>query len=174
MNTKNVAKSPAWLCKYLEHFSYEAQGLIAAYYRMTKIEDSARTNLFGKQGETNDALDLMAVHFRNLYEFFCEPIKSDYIRAKHYVTDFNGHQPRKELILKVNNQVSHLTAVRQTIAELPKKAWDPNEVMKWFLQNYDNWRCQLEPKYVESLDSWMVSVADWLSFYRSEVENKRV
>jgi len=124
-----------FLIEYIEHIAYEMTGLIVSYIRLVNIGKYGEYHPLGIQGEKNDCLDLMTLHFRNLYEFFCFPSKKGYVRAVDYCSQFQA-KTNDWFNQKANNQVSHLTVKRHELAkDFSTKSWNSNEVMKWLIIN---------------------------------------
>lgn len=166
---KDIGNYNSFLHEYLEHISYEITGLFSSYLKMTKINEYGKFNPMGVQGETNDCLDLMALHFRNLYEFFCFPKKTGYVRASNYVTGFRG-SANIRLINKANNQVSHFTKKRHELAQnYNTKSWEPNEVVKWTIKHLDEWRDSLQESYGTELDKRLLPIEPFLLWYKGEM-----
>lgn len=140
-----------YLEAYLEHVAYEIAGLISSYIQMQNMTQLELIHPLGDQGVENDNLDLMSLHFRNLYEFFCcDPSKS-YLRATHYAPAFKG-KANNDLIHKANNQVSHLTEERHRLAQTKEsKQWAPDEVVNWLVVNFIPWYALLDITYQNKL-----------------------
>jgi len=159
-----------FLTEYLEHISYEIEGLVSSYMQMSEISDRSKTHPFELQGQKNDCLDLMALHFRNLYEFFCFAPKENYVRATDYIIDFKGNSD-SYLINKANNQTSHFTKQRHELAkEHASKSWDPNSVMKWFVVNFDKFIDGLTENYKLELSKRLVLVVPFIEWHKKEHE----
>lgn len=162
-------KSEHFLLEYLEHVSYEIIGVVTSYIRLTKLSEYGAFHPIGEQGEKNDSLDLMTLHFRNLVEFFCYAPKKDCVRASDYVKNFKFKIDAK-LVEKVNNQVSHLTVKRHEIAgDFSTKSWDPNDIMKWLLSAFNAWRDDLDDKYRKEINDRLLVIKDFLDWYEDQV-----
>lgn len=163
-----------WLVAYIEHITYEITGVVTSYMRLTKLDEFGKFHPIGKQGEQNDSLDLMTLHFRNLYEFFCYLPKTGYVRAVNYVPAFIASGDTK-LIEKVNNQVSHLTERRHEIAqEFATKAWDANELMKWLICSLKAWQDQLDSKYNTELCNNLSPVQGFIDWYSTQIKQGKL
>lgn len=159
-----------FLKEYLEHISYEIEGLVSSYIQMTQINKRSKTHPFDIQGQKNDCLDLMALHFRNLYEFFCYVPHKGYIRASSYSPGFKG-SANNFLINKANNQVSHFTEERHKISKkYSSKAWDSNDVMKWVVKHIDSWSSSLENDYREEFQKRLAPVDPFIKWYRDQID----
>lgn len=168
MDSSN-SKSEQFLLEYLEHISYEIIGVVTSYIRLSKLSEYGACHPIGEQGEKNDSLDLMTMHFRNLVEFFCYASKKDCVRASDYVKNFTFKIDAK-LIEKVNNQVSHLTVKRHELAgDFSTKSWDPNDIMKWLLSAFNAWRKDLGDKYRKEINNRTLVIKDFLDWYEDQV-----
>lgn len=166
---KTTGDHNSFLHEYLEHISYEIIGLFSSYIKMTKIDELGNLNPMGIQGEKNDCLDLMALHFRNLYEFFCFPQKTGYIRAVDYEASFQGSVDIR-LIDKANNQVSHLTKKRHELAQnYDTKSWEPNEVIKWTINQLEEWRGSLQELYNIELNERLMPIEPFMRWYKGRM-----
>lgn len=162
------------LVAYLEHVAYEITGVVTSYILMSKINEYGKSHPIGEVGETNDCLDLMALHFRNLHEFFCDSPRTGYVRAVNYTPSFT--LPRNNsLISKANLQTAHLTEERHRIAQdHQRKSWNPNEVMKWLVTTTDQWMDNLEQDYLIALQQQLRSAQGFIDWYRDQIDNGAV
>jgi len=162
------------LTAYLEHVAYEVTGVVTAYIRMANLNQFGQYHPLGTQGETNDCLDLMALHFRNLHEFFCDQPHRGYVRARDYTPSFTAKR-NNSLLKKANIQVSHLTEERHVIAQDPKrKEWNPNDVMKWLAEILHGWSAELDQGYSVELQRQLGQVQYFIDQYQTQVESGRV
>ena len=154
-----------WLNEYLEHVAYEIAGTLSAYLQMGNIEVLEKVHPMGHRGVTNDTLDLMALHFRNLYEFFCYPPNDDYVRVSDYTPEFKA-LPKKDLIHKANNQVSHLTKERHEIAQtLETKSWRPKEIIDWLSSTVISWQHHLSQAQQLRLKELLGELYDLMEYH---------
>jgi hypothetical protein len=105
-----------------EHLVYEVQMFLCA--KSMNPQDQLAHNV---------AVEITALHFRNLLNFFYPPfLKVDDVVACDYVNDWEQRQPAITTDLenarkRANREVAHLTAQRIP-GPVPEKAWKPSEL----------------------------------------------
>jgi len=135
-----------------EHFCYEANMLIISYSKLIVLSSKENIN------ENNMALEVFALHSRNLLEFFIneDSKHSDTAKAKHFLTDNtlfsnieNNVLELEKQIRKANKQISHLTYDRLKYTE-EDKSWHYDMIFKDFTYIIKMFYECLEDKYKSS------------------------
>jgi hypothetical protein len=112
----------------LKHVGYELDMLVYTFDKLLLVEQPVQRSF--QAGQVNALIEAFCIHARNLDEFFQgNSRRADTLKATTYTDSRYKPRPndkeRKNLISKINKQISHLTEQRTSVAE--EKCGGPGE-----------------------------------------------
>ena len=95
----------------LKHLGYELDMLVYTFDKLLLVEHLVERSL--QPGQVNALIEAFCIHARNLDEFFQGSGRGDTLKAETFAdneyTPLASDKDRKELVRKINKQISHLT-----------------------------------------------------------------
>ena len=131
----------------LKHVGYELDMLVYTFDKLLLVEQLVERRF--QAGQVNALIEAFCIHARNLDEFFQGSGRADTLKAQTYAN--SGYKPhpndkeRKNLISKINKQISRLTEQRTSVAEEKISAADRAKLYSILITEADNFTRHLPP-----------------------------
>ena len=131
----------------LKHVAYELDMLIYTFDKLLLVEPLVPRSL--QAGQVNALMEVFCIHARNLDEFFQGSGRPGTLQAKTFADSRYKPRPndkeRKNLISKINKQISHLTEQRTSVAEEKISTPDRARLYSILIAEVDNFTRHLQP-----------------------------
>ena len=149
----------------LAHVAYELDMLVYTFDKLLLVEQLVERRF--QAGQVDALIEAFCIHARNLDEFFQGSGRADTLNAKTFANSRYMPRPndkeRKNLISRINKQISHLTEQRTSVAEEKVGPADRAKLYSILITESDNFTRHLQPhlrsawKYVPAAESSMGS-----------------
>jgi hypothetical protein len=131
----------------LRHVAYELDMLVYTFDKLLLVEPLVGRSF--QAGQVNALIEAFCIHARNLDEFFQGSSRGDNLKAKTFADSRYEPRPndkeRKNLISKINKQISHLTEQRTSVAEEKIDAGDRARLYVILIAEANNFTRHLQP-----------------------------
>src|SRR4029077_15553919 len=131
----------------LKHVAYELDMLVYTFDKLLLVEPLVGRSFQAGQGHS--LIEGFRIHARNLDRFFQGSARSDPLKAKTFADSRYKPRPndkeRKNLISKINKQISHLTEQRTSVAEEKIGAAERARLYSILIAEANNFTRHLQP-----------------------------
>jgi polyphosphate kinase len=131
----------------LKHVGYELDMLVYTFDKLLLVEQPVERSL--QAGQVNALIEVFCIHARNLDEFFQGSGRGDTLKAETFAdgeyTPLMSDKERKNLVRKINKQISHLTEQRTSEAKEKIGTADRAKLLYILIAEADNFTQHLQP-----------------------------
>jgi hypothetical protein len=131
----------------LKHVGYELDMLIYTFDKLLLVEQLVPRTF--QAGQVNALIETFCLHARKLNEFFQSSGRDDTLKAATFADSRFRQRPndkeRKDLIIKINKQISHLTEHRTSVAAEKIGSADRAKLYSILIAEADNFTRHLQP-----------------------------
>ena len=131
----------------LKYVGYELDMLIYTFDKLLLVEPLVPRSF--QAGQVNALIEAFCIHARNLDEFFQGSGRAGTLQAKTFVDSRFKPRPndkeRKNLMSKINKQISHLTEQRTSVAEEKISSADRARLYSILIAEADHFTRHLQP-----------------------------
>ena len=121
--------------------------LVYTFEKLLLVEHLVESSL--QAGQVNALIEAFCIHARNLDEFFQGSGRGDTLMAETFAaseyTPLMSDRERKDLVRKINKQISHLTEQRTSEAEEKIGTADRAKLFYILIAEADNFTRHLQP-----------------------------
>jgi hypothetical protein len=131
----------------LKHVGYELDMLVYTFDKLLLVEPLVPRSF--QAGQVNALIEAFCIHARNLDEFFQGSGRGDTFKAATFAD--SRYKPRlhnkerKNLISRINKQISHLTEQRTSVADEKIGSGDRARLYSILIAEADNFTRHLQP-----------------------------
>ena len=131
----------------LKHVGYELDMLVYTFDKLLLVEQLVERSL--QPGQVNALIEAFCIHARNLDEFFQGSGRGDTLKAELFAdgeyAPLTNDKERKDLVRKINKQISHLT--EQRTSEIKEKIGTADRAKLFYIliAEADNFTRHLQP-----------------------------
>jgi polyphosphate kinase len=131
----------------LKHVGYELDMLVYTFDKLLLVERLVERSF--QAGQVNALIEAFCVHARNLDEFFQGSGRADTLKAQTFADSRYKPRPndkeRKDIMRKINKQISHLTEQRTSVVEEKFGPADRAKLYSILIAEADNFTRHLQP-----------------------------
>lgn len=131
----------------LKHVGYELDMLVYTFDKLLLVEQLVRRSF--QAGQVNALIVTFCIHARNLDEFFQGAGRADTLKAETFAdseyTPLESDKERKDLVRKINKQISRLTEQRTSEAKEQIATADRAKLFYILIAEADNFTRHLQP-----------------------------
>lgn len=132
------------------HLGYEIEALNGCYELILEIEiilEKGGANEQQRRHALNAMMESYCLHGRALLEFFSKSRETTNSAADFAVPSYKSDEPPKNLVVKLNRQISHVIYNRPKIDRDKIQGKDRDKILRWLAREIQRWDGMREASY---------------------------